>query len=67
MFEKNNRYLQEPLLFKEYLNNHKEDRLEYQELKEELSKTYSNDKHAYSEAKTEFVKNIILKASRGRQ
>ncbi|NOU93270.1 GrpB family protein [Paenibacillus sp. LMG 31456] len=63
MYEKNNRYLKEQLLFRDYLNSDKISRQEYQELKEELSKTFNTNKHAYAEAKTEFVKNIILKAN----
>jgi len=64
MYAKNNRYLKEQLLFRDYLNCNEESRQEYQELKERLSKIYSTDKHAYADAKTEFIKNIILKARR---
>ena len=50
------------LLFRDYLIEHPETALEYSELKIRLSSEYTDDRIAYTKAKTEFVVNITEKA-----
>ncbi|WP_152391850.1 GrpB family protein [Paenibacillus guangzhouensis] len=59
MYEKDNRYLKDQLLFRNYLNVHEEARTAYQDLKMQLSEKYKSDKHAYADAKTAFVRDIL--------
>jgi len=65
MYERGNRYLADQLLFRDYLNSNVGSRQEYQELKVRLSEVHKSDKHAYAEAKTDFVQDILLRARRG--
>ena len=62
MYEKDSRFLKDQLLFRDYLNMHEESRKAYQDLKMELSEKYKSDKHAYADAKTEFVRGILARA-----
>ena len=50
------------LYFCEYLMNHPETCQKYQTLKQELKSKYEFDREAYTSGKTEFVKEIVLKA-----
>ena len=45
--------------FKSYLESHPEKIIEYQTLKEELCKKYSNDRKSYTASKNDFIQNII--------
>jgi len=63
MFQKDSSYLKEQLTFRDFLNDDERSKQEYQILKEQLSQTFTTNKHLYSEAKTEFVKRIIKKAN----
>lgn len=47
------------ILFRDYLIAHPETAKEYEQLKRSLLPKYKNDRDGYTEAKTEFVKNII--------
>lgn len=50
------------LAFRDYLRTHPQDRLRYEQLKAELAKKFRDDREAYTDAKTQFVKSIIAKA-----
>ena len=52
----------ERLLFRDYLIEHSKVAKEYGQLKENLSKSYHNDRVAYTKSKTEFIVNITEKA-----
>ena len=49
-------------LFRNYLIAHPEDRMAYQALKQDLSQTFKEDREAYTQSKTAFIRNINLKA-----
>lgn len=51
------------LLFRDYLRTHSENAKAYSELKKDLAVRFRNDRNAYSEAKTEFVREILKRAS----
>ncbi|HBS46644.1 MAG TPA: GrpB family protein, partial [Paenibacillus sp.] len=61
MYESENRYLLEQLSFRDYLRNNEVARMQYEELKRELVKQNSKNKHKYADDKTEFVKIILKK------
>src|SRR5690625_1794580 len=61
MYQRGNKYLLEQLRFRDYLRNHDEARIEYEQLKLKLSELNKNNKHQYAEAKTDFVKSILEK------
>lgn len=50
------------LLFRDYLREHVEARDAYSELKRGLAEKYRNDREGYTEAKTEFVRDIEQRA-----
>ncbi len=49
-------------IFRDYLNAHHVDRMNYQVLKIKLAKQFVNDREAYTAAKSEYVKAIVQKA-----
>ncbi len=51
--------------FREYLRTHPETIADYEQLKKELAEKFRDDREAYTEAKTEFIKSIEIKAQRG--
>lgn len=59
MYQSGNKYLLEQLKFRDYLRNYEEARVEYEQLKLELSKSNKDNKHQYAEEKTDFVKSIL--------
>ncbi|WP_035434487.1 GrpB family protein [Bacillus sp. UNC322MFChir4.1] len=61
MYEKGNKYLIEQLCFRDYLKNNKTARIEYEQLKIQLSKANPNNKFKYTDDKTNFVKSILAK------
>ncbi|MGG6447656.1 GrpB family protein [Pseudobacillus badius] len=61
MYQSGNKYLLEQLKFRDYLRNNAEARNEYEQLKLELSVSNKNNKHKYSEEKTDFVKSTLEK------
>ncbi|KAA0766589.1 GrpB family protein [Bacillus sp. SH5-2] len=61
MYEQGNKYLIEQLQFRDYLINNKISRIQYEQLKIQLSQANPNDKHQYAEDKTNFVKSILAK------
>lgn len=52
----------EGLAFRDYLRTHHEDATRYADLKRELAEKYSTDREAYTDAKAEFVKEVMAKA-----
>lgn len=50
------------LVFRDYLRSHQKVRNAYGKLKIKLAEQFGNDREAYTEAKTEFVKSILAKA-----
>jgi GrpB-like predicted nucleotidyltransferase (UPF0157 family) len=51
----------EGLLFREYLAAHPEAAAEYVRLKRSLAAAYPNDREAYTNGKTEFIAEIMLR------
>lgn len=51
MYQTGNRYLLEQLNFRDYLRSNKLVRIEYEQLKLNLSSLIKNDKHKYAEGK----------------
>lgn len=52
------------ILFRDYMNNHKEAALAYEKLKLDLIDKYPNDRPKYTESKNDFIKDIIQKAKK---
>ncbi|CAH1222161.1 hypothetical protein PAECIP111891_05298 [Paenibacillus allorhizoplanae] len=50
------------ILFRDYLRIHPEDAKQYGDLKLELAQRFQNDRLAYTEAKGEFVREILQRA-----
>ena len=61
MYEQRNKYLIEQLKFRDYLIDNKTSRMQYEQLKIQLSTANPNDKHKYAEDKTNFVTSILAK------
>lgn len=49
--------------FKEYLNEHEDEAVKYQVLKENLQKEYANDRAAYTKGKAEMIDHILRRAN----
>ncbi|MBQ3543597.1 MAG: GrpB family protein [Lachnospiraceae bacterium] len=47
---------------RDYLNSHEDKAKEYSELKLRLAKDYPNDRIAYTDAKSDFIENILQEA-----
>ncbi|QHW30549.1 GrpB family protein [Paenibacillus rhizovicinus] len=62
MYRTGSEYLRKQLLFRDYLRKHAAARAGYQQLKEQLIQNNGSDKYAYSDAKTDFVLSMIMKA-----
>ncbi|MBE5106540.1 GrpB family protein [Bacillus thuringiensis] len=63
MYEQRNTHLIEQLSFRDYLRNNKTARMQYKQLKIQLSQANPNDKHKYAEEKTSFIKCILDKVN----
>ncbi len=61
MYEKGNTRLIEQLQFRDYLIVNKTARIQYEQLKIQLSQANPNDKHQYAEDKTNFITSILAK------
>ena len=59
MYKPKSEYLWEHLQFRDKLRVNADLAKNYQEIKEKLIETYGQDKLAYADAKTEFVKSVI--------
>lgn len=53
------KWLGRPNPFRDYLRTHKEVREKYSALKKELSQKFSNDRYSYTDAKNDFIKEIL--------
>lgn len=50
-----------PLLFRDYLIAHPEELQAYNDLKKDLAKRYKDEREKYTEAKSDFVKDVLQK------
>ncbi len=50
------------IMFRDYINNHEDEKQRYEDLKMELYKKFKNDRHAYVYGKDEYIKGVIKKA-----
>ncbi len=50
------------IIFRDYLRNNLEDKIEYEKLKEALAKKYKDDRKMYTASKHEFIQKILEKA-----
>ena len=55
-------YWEERLLFRDYLRKHPETAKEYAQLKHLLATEYRDDREAYTEAKADFVSEVVRRA-----
>jgi len=60
--EMNGEFWENHILFRDYLRKHKEDVIEYADLKLELALKYENDRDSYASGKDDFIKRILKKA-----
>lgn len=51
-----------PLIFRDYLRNNKEDRSAYARLKTSLAEKHKDNRYEYTERKSDFIREIINKA-----
>lgn len=61
MYDISNKEYRNHILFRDYLRSHKEDAKEYASLKNDLIKQFGNNREKYTEAKAEFINNILKK------
>ena len=54
--------LWERLLFRDYLRQHSGEANRYAELKYQLAKRFFNDREAYTQSKTEYIRSVMKKA-----
>lgn len=47
------------ILFRDYLRNHENTKMEYEKLKTKLAKKYADDRHTYTALKNDFIQKII--------
>lgn len=59
MYKPKSKYLWRQLTFRDKLRSDVDLAKKYQEIKEKFSNTYSTDKLAYTDAKTEFIKSVV--------
>jgi GrpB-like predicted nucleotidyltransferase (UPF0157 family) len=57
--------LWEGIVFRDYLRTHPEEAARYAALKRELAKGYREDREGYTQAKTEFVREVTRRAASG--
>ena len=53
------------ILFRDYLLTHPEDSKQYEALKRALAKQFGSDREGYTDAKTEFIETVLVKATLG--
>ncbi|PEC07682.1 GrpB family protein [Bacillus toyonensis] len=63
MYEQRNLYLMEQLSFRDYLKSNTTSRVQYEQVKIQLSQANPNDKHKYAEEKTNFITSILAKTN----
>lgn len=62
VFQKGNREIRRHILFRDFMNHHKEEALAYEMLKTELAAKYPFSPKEYNKGKEEFIKKIDKKA-----
>ena len=62
--DKNSEELKRHLYFRDYLISHPEVREEYEKLKRKLAQEYRNQRDDYTDGKSKFIENILLKGCR---
>ena len=62
MFSQGHPKLLDHLLFRDYLRAHPEEKQKYQQLKEELSQKYADQRSLYTPGKADFIQGILEKA-----
>jgi GrpB-like predicted nucleotidyltransferase (UPF0157 family) len=62
LVEAGGHYWEERLLFRDYLRNHPETAKEYAQLKYRLANRHRDDREAYTEAKADFVCEVVRRA-----
>lgn len=62
--ELNSDFWNEHLIFRNYLINHPDKAKEYERLKIDLNKKYSDDRDSYTKKKANYIKNILKLASK---
>jgi len=62
LMEPTNPLWSERFLFRDYLRTHPEDAKKYADLKKSLAEDFRQDREAYTDAKTDFVRSILEKA-----
>lgn len=60
--EPTSHHWQEKILFRDYLRAHPEATHEYENLKKELAQKHTHDREQYTDAKTNFIHEILKKA-----
>ena len=50
------------IFFRDYMNSHSDKANEYEKLKKRLASSFSDNRRAYTEGKTEFIEKIITEA-----
>ena len=50
------------IMFRDYLNNHEDERKRYENLKIDLYQKYKDDRHSYTYGKEDYIKGVINKA-----
>ena len=50
------------IMFRDYLNNHEEEKKKYENLKISLYNKYQNNRNEYTNGKSEYIKEVITKA-----
>ena len=61
MYKTGSKFLMEQLKLRDYLRGNDNARMEYQELKIQLSKENKHNKHKYADGKTDFVNSALAK------
>ena len=62
VMEINSKRYKDTIIFRNYLRKHEEAMQEYESLKKELARKYSNNRKMYTSSKNEYIDNIIKKA-----
>ena len=62
LVEAGGQYWEERLFFRDYLRKHPETATEYAELKHRLATRHRDDREAYTEAKADFVSEVVRRA-----
>lgn len=60
----NSEYWNNHILFRDYLLKHKEFVKKYENLKQDLAETFKDDRKEYTNAKNEFIQNVITLAKK---